>query len=161
MAFDINQVFLIGRLTRNPEIKVSGDVTICKFGVANNPGKEDKDVSFFNIVTFGKIAENCERYLKKGSQVAISGQLKQNRWEKDGQKYNSVDIIGSNIQFIGSKSSDYEDSSENPPYSKSRTQKSKYDNKKEPVVDDDDDNNGGSYSENEDYDENEDEDIPF
>ncbi len=103
MAFDINQVFLIGRLTRDPETRYSSSTVICKFSIANNSGRDEKDVSFFNIVTFGKTAEMCQQYLSKGKQVAIVGRLSQNRWEKDGQTRSKVEIIANNIQFIGSK----------------------------------------------------------
>ena len=104
MSYDINQVFLIGNLTRDPETRFSANMAICKFSIANNTGKEDKDVSYFNIVTFGKTAEMCQQYLKKGKKVAIVGRLSQSRWEKDGQKQSRVEIIGQNIQFLSAKS---------------------------------------------------------
>lgn len=105
MAFDINQVFLIGRLTRDPETRFSSNTAICKFSIANNPSKEEKDVNFFDIVVFGKVAENVQQFLKRGSQVAISGRLSQNRWEKDGQKRSRVEIVGLNVQFLDTKGS--------------------------------------------------------
>jgi single-strand DNA-binding protein len=111
MAYDINQVFLIGRLTRDPETRYSSNNVICKFSIANNSGRDEKDVSFFDIVTFGKTAEMCQQYLNKGRQVAIIGRLSQNRWEKDGQTRSKVEIIGSNIQFIGSKRDSNKDNS--------------------------------------------------
>ncbi len=103
MAFDINQVFLIGRLTRDPETRFSSNTAICKFSIANNSGREDKDVNFFDVVVFGKTAENIQQYLKKGSQIAISGRLSQSRWEKDGQKRSKVEIVGLNIQFLDTR----------------------------------------------------------
>lgn len=105
MSFDINQVIIIGRLTKDPETRFSASTAICKFSIASNSGKEDKNVSYFDIVTFGKIAETCQQYLKKGNQVAISGRLTQNRWEQDGQKRSKVEIICQSVQFLGGKSS--------------------------------------------------------
>lgn len=116
MAFDINSVFLIGRLTKDPETRFSASTAVCKFSLANNTGKEDKDVSFFNIVTFGKVAERCQQYLRKGSQIGISGRLSQNRWEKDGQKFSRVEVIGINIQFLDKKSDSFAPSNNNNQY---------------------------------------------
>jgi single-strand DNA-binding protein len=100
MAYDINQVFLIGRLTRDPETRYSANTVICKFAIANNSGKDEKDVSFFDVVTFGKTAEMCQQYLQKGKQVAVVGRLNQSRWEKEGQKRSRVEIVGLTVQFL-------------------------------------------------------------
>jgi len=105
MAFDINTVLVVGRLTRDPELKTAGENQICKFSIASNNGKEDKDVSYFDVTAWNKTAENINQYLKKGSQVLISGQLKQGRWtDKNGDKKSKVEINARQVQFLGAKS---------------------------------------------------------
>lgn len=102
MSFDTNKIIIVGRLTKDPENKTTS-IAITKFSIAVNDGKDK--ASFFNIVTFNKSAENCLKYLKKGSQVIIDGKLSQNRWQdKEGKNKSSVEIIGNNVQFIGGKS---------------------------------------------------------
>ncbi len=108
MAWDINQIILVGRLTRDPELSYTSNQTpICKFSIANNRSSNNgqEDVSFFNIVTWNKLATNCSNYLKKGSQTIIEGRLKQNRYQdKSGQNKSQVEIVANNIQFLGSRS---------------------------------------------------------
>jgi single-strand DNA-binding protein len=116
MAFDINQVFLIGRLTKDPETRYASNTVVCKFSIANNSGRDESDVSYFDIVTFGKTAEMCQQFLAKGKQIAIVGRLTQNRWEKDGQTRSKVEIVATNIQFIGSKGDDGDSSKYNKKY---------------------------------------------
>jgi single-strand DNA-binding protein len=147
MSFDINQVVLVGRLTRDPETRFSANTAICKFSIANNTGKEDKNVSYFDIVTFGKTAERCQQYLKKGTQIAISGRLSQNRWEQEGQKRSKVEVIAQIVQFLGGKSGTMgEDSSFEPSYY-SQNQNTQNNNN----------NNSGSYEDALE----DDDDIPF
>ncbi len=108
MAWDINNVLLIGRLTKDPEIRYTkSGLAVCPFSIAVN-GKakrdesSDNEVSFFDIVSFGPTAENCHKYLQKGRQVAVGGYLRQNRWEdQNGQKRYKIEIIADKIQFIG------------------------------------------------------------
>jgi len=102
---DMNTVNIIGRLTRDPELKTaqSGNA-ICNLSIAVN-GYKKEDVSFFDVVIFGKAAENVGKYLKKGSQAGITGHLSQSRFQrKDGSKGSAVNIIASSVQFIGGKS---------------------------------------------------------
>lgn len=104
---DINSVVLVGRLTRDIEIKyTTSGMAIGKFSMAINKRvkKNDQwvdDVNFFDITVFGKIAESLQPYLTKGKQVGIQGELTQNRWEKDGQKFSKVEVIAQNIQLLG------------------------------------------------------------
>ena len=102
---DMNTVNIIGRLTRDPEIKTSqSGNAICNLSIAVN-GYKKEDVSFFDVVIFGKAAENVGKYLKKGSQAGITGHLSQSRFQrKDGSKGSAVNIIASSVQFIGGKS---------------------------------------------------------
>ncbi len=110
MAWDINQVTLIGRLTRDPEIRYGqSGVAYSTLGLAVNrrsfkEGSED-EVHFFNIKVFGKTAELASQYLAKGKRIGVQGYLSQNRWEdQNGQKRSTVEIVSDRIQFLDSAS---------------------------------------------------------
>jgi single-strand DNA-binding protein len=104
---DVNHVVLIGRLTRDAELKYSsGGAAICRFSLAINRRKKQGDdwvdeANFFDIVLFGKSGESINQYLVKGKQVAVEGELHQNRWEQDGQSRSKVEIYASNVQLLG------------------------------------------------------------
>ena len=96
----MNIVTLIGRLTRDPELRYSKDSNAyCRFTIAEN-GRND-ETNFINIVTFGKTAENCAKYLAKGSQVGIVGRIKTGNYKhKDGYTVYTTDIIAQNVEFL-------------------------------------------------------------
>jgi single-strand DNA-binding protein len=104
---DINHVVLVGRLTRNAELKyTSGGGAVSKFSIAvNQRRKKDEqwvdEAHFFDIVLWGKSAESLNQYLVKGKQVGIEGQLRQNRWEQDGQARSKVEIFAANVMLLG------------------------------------------------------------
>jgi single-strand DNA-binding protein len=104
---DVNHVILIGRLTRDAELKyTAGGVACCKFSIAVNKSRKQgeswvKETSFFDIVLWGKQGESVNQYLVKGKQVAVEGELHQNRWEKNGQNFSKVDINANNVQLLG------------------------------------------------------------
>jgi len=110
---DLNFVIVIGRLTQNIELKYTGKgIPIAKFSIANNTffvqNKEKKNyVNYFDIVVWGNQAINCERYLKKGSQVAVEGYLRQNRWtdSNTNKTVSKIEIISNSIQFLTPSSS--------------------------------------------------------
>ena len=101
MSWDMNRVTLIGRLTRDVELRyTSSGVPIAKFGLAVG-GRKDDEVSFFNIVAFNKSAENCDKYIGKGKMVAIDGRLQQSRWDaQDGSKQSRIEIVAERVQFL-------------------------------------------------------------
>ena len=107
---DLNHVVLIGRLTRDADLKyTSGGYAISNFSIAVNRSKKNGDqwvdeASFFDINLFGKSAENLKQYLVKGKQVAIDGELRQDRWEQDGQPRSRVVVVANNIQLVGGNS---------------------------------------------------------
>ena len=107
---DMNSVVLIGRLTRDSELKYStSGNAICSFSLAVNRSvkkgeKWEDEASFFDCTMFGKMAESVNKYLEKGKQVSIVGELVQNRWENDGQKHSKVEIIVNKLQLLGGKS---------------------------------------------------------
>ena len=100
----MNNVSLIGNLTRDPEIRWANDLAIARFSIAINRGKDkngnDKGADYPNIVVFGKQAENCEKYLSKGKKVGITGHIKTGSYEKDGRKVYTTDVIADRIEFL-------------------------------------------------------------
>lgn len=106
---DINSIIIVGRLTRDIELKYSTKGTaIGKMGIAVNESVKknevwENEVRFFNVTIFGQMAESLRPYLLKGTQIGIQGKLKQNRWEQNGQARSSIDIIATSIQLLGSK----------------------------------------------------------
>jgi single stranded DNA-binding protein len=85
----MNNLSIIGNLTREPEVKET-TTTICEFSIAYNDYK--KKANYFNVVCFGKLAERASSF-RKGQRIAISGALAQDRWEKDGKQQSKVKII--------------------------------------------------------------------
>jgi single-strand DNA-binding protein len=109
---DINQVVLIGRLTRDVELKYTNTgFAIANLSLAVNRRVKKDDTwqdegNFFNCVLIGKRAEALAQYLVKGKQVGIQGELRQNRWEQDGQPRSRVEIFINDIQLLGGRSSE-------------------------------------------------------
>lgn len=109
MAGDINQVIMIGRVTKDSDVKRTGSgVSICSFSIAVNRRVKEGEtwsdkVSFLEMAVFGKTAENMAKYLVKGQQVAIQGSLEQQRWEKDGAKMSKVSVHVDSIQLLGGR----------------------------------------------------------
>ncbi|MBC8412825.1 MAG: single-stranded DNA-binding protein [Nitrospira sp.] len=105
-----NKVILMGNLTRDPEMRYSPQGTsVCKFSIAINrkfrQGEEFKEeVTFVNIVVFGKQADNSGKYLNKGSSVLIEGRLQENKWEtEDGQKRSRMEVVAQDVRFMSQK----------------------------------------------------------
>ena len=102
----MNKVYLIGNLTRDPEMsETSGGVAFCRIGLAVNRPYSSSDgerqTDFFNITVWRTQAENCGRYLKKGSKVAVVGSLQNRSYEdKDGNKRQVTDIIANEVEFL-------------------------------------------------------------
>ena len=102
----LNKVFLIGNLTRDPELRYTPNGTaVANFSIAvNRKYKETDETSFFDIVYFGKPAEIIAEYMKKGRPILVEGRLQQRRWETDdGQKRSKVEVVGENFQFMGGR----------------------------------------------------------
>ena len=104
-----SKAIIIGNLTRAPETKYLPNGTqVANFTIACNrkykSGEEMKEeVSFFDCVAFGKLAELCSQYLAKGSAALVEGRLKQERWEKDGQQRSRVVIVAESVVFLSPK----------------------------------------------------------
>jgi single-strand DNA-binding protein len=107
MANDINRVFLIGRLTKDPELRYTqGGTSIASFSVANNrtytsQNERKEMVSFFNCIAWGKPGEVIAQHCKKGQRIGIEGRLQQRSWQdQNGGKRNTVEIVVENFQFL-------------------------------------------------------------
>ena len=107
----MNKVQILGTITRDVELQYSPSGTaIAKVGIAVNKrytsnGEKKEEVSYFNCVSFGKTAENINAYFFKGSRILISGELKEDRWEKDGQKQSRISIVIDGFDFIDKNNS--------------------------------------------------------
>ena len=104
---NLNKVFLIGNLTRDPELKaLPSGTAVASFGVATNrvwkdqKGEKREDVQFHNIVAFGRQAEVVSQYLKKGSMIFVEGRLQTQSWDgQDGVKRYKTEIVAERIQL--------------------------------------------------------------
>ena len=116
----MNKVYLIGNLTRDPEMRsTSSGTPVCNFSIAVNrrfrnaqTGQQETD--FFNIVAWRQLAELCGRYLAKGRKVAVVGSIQTRTYEaQDGSKRSAFDIVADEVEFLstqaagGAPSSDY------------------------------------------------------
>jgi single-strand DNA-binding protein len=122
---NFNKVLLMGNLTRDPEIRYpagggggggagggrDGGGAICKFGLAvnrtwrNQAGEKQEETCFVDIVVFGRTAENCNEYLRKGRPAFVEGRLHYDSWEdrETGKKRNKLEVVAENVQFLGSR----------------------------------------------------------
>lgn len=104
----LNKVFLIGNLTRDPELRyIPSGSAVVTFTVAVNrvyktqSGEKKEQASFIRIVVWGRRAEVCGEYLTKGSPVFVEGRLQSREWEaQDGQKRSTLEVVADNIQFL-------------------------------------------------------------
>ncbi|MDR7856040.1 single-stranded DNA-binding protein [Tissierella sp.] len=108
----MNNVVLIGRLTRDPELRyLPAGTAVCKFSLAVEKGlsKEKKQemesrnqptADFINIVVWGKMGENCANFLAKGRLVGIQGRIQSGSYDKDGVKYYTTDVVATNVEFL-------------------------------------------------------------
>lgn len=108
MAANLNKVFLMGNLTRDPELRYTpSGMAVCKLGLAINRRFRDRnsdewrdDTCFVDITVWGKTGENCSQYLAKGSAVHVEGKLRFSSWESEGQKRSKLDVVADNVQFL-------------------------------------------------------------
>lgn len=104
---DLNQIMLIGRLTKDAELRYTGtNQALCKFRLASTQrSKKDggwvEEPFFIDVALWGRSAEAVHKYLVKGKQVAVSGQLREDKWEKDGQARSRWEINASGVQLLG------------------------------------------------------------
>lgn len=100
-------VVMVGNLTRDAQLKYTpSGFPICTFGIAINTRKKQGDqyvdeASFFDVEMLGKTAESLNQYLTKGKMVGVEGELRQDRWEQDGQARSKVKVLANKVQFLG------------------------------------------------------------
>ncbi len=106
----MNKVFLIGNLTRDPELtKTAGDVSVCHFAIAVNRSYTSSDgerqTDFFNVTAWRGLADTVARYSKKGNKIAVTGSIQIRNYEDNqGNKRTAVDIIAQDIEFLTPRS---------------------------------------------------------
>jgi single-strand DNA-binding protein len=122
MANDLNSVFLIGRLTRDPEFKIVNNSSLVNFSLANNRvyvtnGAKKEEVNYFECVAWGKLADIIKQYATKGKQVMVEGRLRQESWDTpDGKKASKVRVVVNNLQLLGGGPSSGQGSSDDGGY---------------------------------------------
>jgi len=102
----LNKAMVFGNLTRDPEMKaLPSGMQVCSFSLATNrvyndrDGKRQEIADYHNVVVFGKQAENCAKYLTKGSSTYVEGRMQTRSWDKDGQKQYRTEVIADRVQF--------------------------------------------------------------
>ena len=117
----MNKVFLVGRLTRDPELRYTGSnlaTMRCAIAVDRQYAREgeERGADFINIVAFGNRAETMSKYLTKGSQIAVDGRIQTGSYDgADGKKVYTTDVIVENFQFLDSKGSRNMETSDSTP----------------------------------------------
>jgi len=112
MSKSINQVILMGNLTRDPELRTTpSGQNVCSFSIAVNrswqgqDGSQQDAVDYFDITAWGKLGELVNQYLAKGRRCLIQGRLSQRSWEQEGQKRSKVEVVASDVTFLDSAGS--------------------------------------------------------
>jgi single-strand DNA-binding protein len=118
---NFNLAVLEGRLVGDPEIRYTQSGTaLCRFSIANNHDyyrndELQKEVSYIEVTTWAKLAEQCNEYLKKGNRVIVNGRLRQNRWQDDdGANHSKISIVGNQVQFLDLKNGEAADANTQP-----------------------------------------------
>ena len=110
MAGSVNKVIVLGRLGQNPELKyIPSGQAVCQLSVATSESYKDRNeqmqerTDWHRVQVWGKMAENCAKYLKKGQQVYVEGRLQTRSWDnKEGNKQYVTEIVAGQVVFIGS-----------------------------------------------------------
>lgn len=106
---NLNKVFLIGNLTRDPELRyIPSGSAVATFTIAANrayvlqSGEKKEEVSYIRVVVWAKMAEICGEYLSKGSPVFVEGRLQSRSWEtQQGEKRSTLEVVAQSVQFLG------------------------------------------------------------
>lgn len=109
MAKSINQVILMGRLTRDPEVRTTTTgKTITSFSIAVDRGGQDDQADFFDITAWEKLGELVSQYLSKGRRCLVQGRLRQDSWDdkETGKKRSKVEVVATDVTFLDGPSGD-------------------------------------------------------
>lgn len=105
----MNNVILIGRLTKDPELAYGGqnsDISVCRFTLAVDRPTQEKAADFIRIVVFRKQAETAHKYLAKGRQCAVEGRIQTGSYkDREGKTVYTTDVVANRVQFLGSNGS--------------------------------------------------------
>jgi single-strand DNA-binding protein len=108
----VNKAIILGNLGKDPEVRyTNGGQAVANFSVATNEkwtkdGQSQERTEWHRIVVWGKQAENCGQYLRKGRSVYIEGRIQTREYEKDGQKRYTTEIVADRVQFLGGRGED-------------------------------------------------------
>ncbi|MDX2776318.1 single-stranded DNA-binding protein [Streptomyces caniscabiei] len=103
MAKSINQVILMGRLTRDPEVRTTATgKTITSFSIAVDRGGQDDQADFFDVTAWEKLGELVSQYLSKGRRCLVQGRLRQDSWDdkETGKKRSKVEVVATDVTFL-------------------------------------------------------------
>jgi single-strand DNA-binding protein len=110
MARSFNQVILMGNLTRDPDLRqIPSGQSVCSFSLALNRSYKGQDgewveaTDFVDVVAWGQLGERVAQYVTKGRPVLVNGRLQSRQWEQDGQKRNKLEVIASDVTFLGGR----------------------------------------------------------
>lgn len=109
MSYDINRAFLVGRLTRDPELRaLPSGASVCSLRLACNGFRREPDggtterPNYFDVSVFGAPAESVSTYMRRGSRVAVDGRLEWREWEVENERRQAVRIVADTVQFLDS-----------------------------------------------------------
>lgn len=101
---NFNNVVLVGRLTRDPELRKTGnDIDVANFGIAVNRNFKEDEVDFFDVTVWRGLATTVAAHKVKGDLVLVSGELRTDNFEKDGQKRSKTYVVGNTVRYLSSK----------------------------------------------------------
>lgn len=110
MARSVNQVTLMGNLTRDPEVRSTpSGQSVCSFSLALNRAYRDKNdqwqeaTDYVDVVAWGPLGERVAQYLSKGRRALVQGRLQSRSWEQDGQKRSKLEVLASDVTFLDSR----------------------------------------------------------
>ena len=105
---DMNRVFLVGNLTKDPELKrLDGGTAVAELRLATTrkfkraSGDTGEDTVFVSVTVWNRLAETASKYLSKGSPVLVEGRLKYDEWDKDGERRSRISVVADRVQFLG------------------------------------------------------------
>jgi single-strand DNA-binding protein len=142
MARSLNQVTLMGNLTRDPELRQTPNgQNVCSFSLALNRSYKDQSgewqeaTDYVDVVAWGPLAERVSQYMSKGRRCLVQGRLQSRSWEQDGQKRNKVEVLANDVTFLDSRGGDNAEGSSSEDIKSTPTAKpSKSSAKKDDIV---------------------------
>lgn len=142
MARSLNQVFLMGNLTRDPELRqIPSGQSVCSFSLALNRSYKDASgewqeaTDYIDVVAWGPLGERVAQYLSKGRRCLVQGRMQSRSWEQDGQKRSKVEVLANDVTFLDSRGGESGDNGGGAP-SEDKPKPSKSTKKDDIVIED-------------------------